>query len=147
MIGLILSLLWSAYAYFIGGTPFTEVYTGATNFLFWWYIAWAVVMGLFVIVMWALVSLGLGAKGNEEFGFIGGLLGLTAGGGCIGVVLLVAFVINEGALILGSWLLRTAMVDGQFDPVRVAFGIGLVLVGILVGAGRSSASASSRSKK
>jgi len=80
MIGLVLALLYSGWQY-LTGTPVEVFYPVATNFLFWWYVVMAILVGLFYIGISFLVSLGLMAKGAEAGGVVGGFLGLTVGGG------------------------------------------------------------------
>lgn len=80
MTGLVLALLYSGWQY-LHGVPVGTFYPAATNFLFWWYVVMAVIVGLFYIGVTLLLSLGLMASGAESGGIVGGLLGLTIGGG------------------------------------------------------------------
>ena len=144
MIGLVLALLYSGWQY-LTGTPVEVFYPVATNFLFWWYVVMAILVGLFYIGISFLVSLGLMAKGAEAGGVVGGFLGLTVGGGAVTLLLAVSYLLNFGCLIIGAVLLQGGYVEGQWDAVRIVFGGFLVLVGILLGQSRSSSSPSKKS--
>ena len=140
MVGLILALLYFGWSYFISHNALIPTYEAATNFLFWWYVVFAVIMGLFYLVISILGSLGLGLKGAENFGSFGGLLGFFGGGTALTLLLAVSYAINYGSLLFGTHLLRTAWTGESWDTVRVAFGVLLLLVGIIVGRSRSSSS-------
>jgi len=145
MIGLVLTLLYSGWQY-LHGIPVGMFYPAATNFLFWWYVVMAVIVGVFYIGVTLLLSLGLMASGAESGGIVGGLLGLTIGGGAVTLILLVSYLLNFGCLLVGTVLLQSAYVGDHWDAVRVVFGGLLVIVGILMGSFRTGSSSSSKKK-
>lgn len=140
MVGLIFSLFYFGWSYFVSNDALIPTYQSATNFLFWWYVVFAVIMGLFYLVISILGSLVLGLKGAESFGSFGGVLGLVGGGTALTTLLAVNYAINYGSLLFGAHLLRTAWTGETWDTVRVAFGVLLLLVGIIVGRSRSASS-------
>lgn len=129
MVGLVLTLLWSAWQYY-HGVPIEGFWLSAVNFLFWWYVAWAILMGLIYLVLTILMSLGLGASGFENFGPLGGALGLI-GGGCAGIFMLgLSFLLHYGCLIFGTVMLREALVGNTWNIGTLVFGLILVAVGL-----------------
>lgn len=143
MTGLVLALLYSGWQY-LHGVPVDAFYPAATNFLFWWYVVMAVIVGMFYIGITLLMSVGLMSSGLESAGIVGALLSMTIGGAAVTLIVLVSYLLNFGSLIIGTVLLQSAYVGGHWDAVRVVFGGLLVIVGILVGSSRTSSSSSKK---
>lgn len=145
MVGLVLALLWGAWGYF-HGAELTAIYHPAVTFMYHWYVVWAIIAGLFYLILIILMSLGVGAHGFDSLGFVGGVIGLI-GGGLFGILALgIKYVMQYGCLIFGTLLLNGALVENTWDNTRLIFGCVLLVVGLLASRSSSSSSSSSSSK-
>lgn len=144
MFGLILALLWSGWQ-LMHGAALMALFPGAVNFLYWWYLVWAIITGLIYLVALVFLVLGVGIVGFDKLGIFGGAVGLL-GSGIIGIILLgLSWLAGSVLPIIGALLLKDAIVNGEWDYTRLIFGFVLIIVGII--ASRSGSSHSSSSSK
>ncbi|MBI5421004.1 MAG: hypothetical protein HZA35_01690 [Parcubacteria group bacterium] len=134
MFGLVLAVLYAAYLYAITKAPQEVAYLNSSNFLFWWYVVWAVVTGAFLVVMILGFLFVGGVGGAMSGGPLGAFLGLGAGGAISGLLVL-GGVINNVLFVGGAYLLHSALVHQAtgytWDMGRLVIGGLLLLIGIL----------------
>lgn len=135
MLGLIVAVIYGLCLYLFGSpNTFPEIFLGATNLLFWWYVVVYAILGVIAI----LIALGMIGGGTIVGALSGGILGAILGfitGGALSTLILLAFVIKAGCLIGGAYLLHNAVIITPtgvpaWDTIKLIFGIVLLLIGL-----------------
>jgi len=154
MVGLIIAALICAYHNLTGGvTDLGQLLLIGTNFLYWWYMIWGIVVCSIMAIIALLTFFGLsiggaaaGAKAGVGGLILGGLAGVGAGG-LIALLLIVGACIRYAAFIVGAYMLHASyiVVDGTWDTTKLVIGGVLLFVGLIMSRGKSSSSSSSSS--
>lgn len=155
MYGIVLAFLYAGILCAFEGMGAALAYVHATNFLFWWYVAWSVILSVFMGLFCILFTLGGGLAGAARLrqnnrgplSMIGFLLGL-GGGGALSLLFIFAFAVRRALYVVGAYLLSTALlvheVSGQvaceWNSLRLVLGGLLILVAILTKSKSSSSS-------
>ncbi|KXK08161.1 MAG: hypothetical protein UZ21_OP11001000770 [Microgenomates bacterium OLB22] len=142
MVGVVLALLYTAYKAITGHVD-PETYLAATNFLFYWYIWTSAIYAILIVGISIIVPLFGIAIGRDSGGIIGGLLGALVGGG-LSLLIIILGLLGRGTLILGAYLMHSAYtVSNGWNNTQLIFGIGLLVVGLILNKSFSSSSSSS----
>ncbi len=141
MVGLIFALVYVAWKFAFSSQTLEDSFLAASTFLYYWHWTWSIVLAVLVGLAILVITLGASAKGHEEGGIGGAIVGLLLGGGA-SVFLITMFAAQRALLLIGSYLMMTSGTYGmdfsQFDKVKIIFGSILMLVGIILGRARSS---------
>lgn len=147
MLGIIIALVLAAWDALVANGTLVTAFFSAVDFLWVWYWIWTVVLGVFIGVMVLVITVGGGIAGADRLTrsrWLGGMVGLTAGG-AISALIIVLTGIRSALLLIGVYLLKTAgnvgMVNfNEFDTKKLIFGSLLLLIGLILS--RSSKSSS-----
>jgi hypothetical protein len=133
MIGLIVSLLIATWALLVNQAP--EVLTGL-NFLWIWYLIWAVILWSALGVLALMFTLGGAVAGGAIATGLGSLIGLT-GSAAISAGFILLFSLKHIFRLAGTYLMLSAVPDSaasfaEADIGRLAIGGVLLLIGVFV---------------
>ena len=153
MLGIIIATLIAAWTVFVSKATMVAGFLAAIHFLWIWYWIWTAVVGSIIVVM-MLMMIGTLATSGASMSFfhsrwLGGLVGLTVGGG-LSIFVLVITSVTRALLLVGTYLLMTAGNAGmnsfsEFDSTKLIFGGILLLLGLIMSRGSSSKSNSKSS--
>jgi len=138
MIGLAGVLAWAAWQHIYKGVSIEAIYPPAVNFLFWWFVAWAILMAAFSLSV--IITTAFGVSSLHR-GILKGI-GIGVGGSILGIIVLL---LSYGALIFGTFILKGALVNNTWDIWRLIFGGALLGIGLCLNRTSSSLSSSKKS--
>lgn len=139
MIGLLLAVLYFAFARFFGGSPDLAAYQGALNLWFWWVAVFAALISLFGVIFVVIAAIAGASVGYAlTQGRIGVLLGMLGLGGGATVLFFGKHILKYGSALFGIYLLKSAWAGGAWNYMMLIFGVGLVLLSFLVKASSRS---------
>jgi len=138
MIGLAGVVAWSAWQY-IHGVSLKAIYPPAVNFLFWWFVAWAILTAVIYLIVLIGGSIGFSLSSSSFLRGIFTGLGIGLAGSVVGAI---GLLIGYGALIFGTFILKGALVNNTWDIGRLIFGGALVIIGLCLNTSKKSSSKS-----
>ena len=146
----ILVLIWAVLAHFFWHTDWISLFVSGTGFLFWWYIIFSVIMGVFVLfvaILLPLLGLGAGVKIGKKHRLLFGSLGALAGGS-LSLFVIAVFIVVRGCLIVGIYLLHNSLgADGNWDKQKLIIGGIIFLLGLIFSRATKFSSSSASSSR
>ena len=135
MIGLAVAVAWSAWQY-LHGVSIKAIYPPAVNFLFWWFVALAILAAVIWLTMTILAAVGFSQGPFNTFiqGIFTGI-GVGFAGTVLGII---GLLLGYGILIFGTFILKGALVNNTWDIGRLTFGGVLVIIGLYLNTGKKS---------